>query len=103
MESVALVQFPADHRQVDGPLDDLVVVSGLEQVHREQIIVAEIVFILTSWFVMTVKWNILHISQQVSVIINITYCQDFVLFLPCRVFTEVNRVSPHSIITNLST
>lgn len=34
MQSFALVQFPADHRQVDGPLDDLVVVPGLEHIHR---------------------------------------------------------------------
>jgi len=35
VERVALVQLPADHRQVDGPLDDLVVVSGLQRIHRD--------------------------------------------------------------------
>lgn len=29
VQRVGPVQFPADHRQVDGPLDDLVVVLGL--------------------------------------------------------------------------
>ena len=32
-QRVAPVQFPADHRQVDGPLDDLVVVLGLRGTH----------------------------------------------------------------------
>lgn len=33
VKRVAFVQFSANHRQVDGPLDDLVVVLGLENVH----------------------------------------------------------------------
>lgn len=34
VQRVALVQFPADHRQVHGLLDDLVVVSGLWSAER---------------------------------------------------------------------
>lgn len=37
MQRVGLVQFPTDHRQVDGPLDDLVVVLGLWGTHSHGI------------------------------------------------------------------
>lgn len=60
VESVAPVQFPANHRQVDGPLDDLVVVSGLQHIHTE---ITSFWWTLFSFFpdcYCRGKWNLLR-------------------------------------------
>lgn len=59
VESVALVEFPADHWQADGPLDDLVVVPGLEHIHRDEKAVAESAFIYMECWTL---FSSLHVS-----------------------------------------